>query len=139
MNKNTTEPTHFTADPDVLHSTLEDWMLMVFGALPRGEIGCVCVGEGGTINRPATARNIAALPVGRDALYVCVSTVAHTPFGAEPFRRSSDRLMRARLVVFDDIGTKCQPPALPPSYILQTSVKDGNRPNYQYEIGRAHV
>lgn len=89
------------------------------------------VGEGGKKRVSATERNIAKLPVGRDVLYFCVSTVQNPSDATQPLRRRAEDVREAFVLVLDDIGTKCAVPPVAPSYILQTSIKDGV-PNYQY-------
>lgn len=89
------------------------------------------VGEGGKKRIPASDRTVAKLPVGKDVLYFCVSTVQNPADASAPLRRRAEDVREAFVLVLDDIGTKSAVPAVAPSYILQTSIKDG-QPNYQY-------
>lgn len=89
------------------------------------------VGEGGKKRIPASERTVAKLPVGKDVLYFCVSTVQNPADASAPLRRRAEDVREAFVLVLDDIGTKSAVPAVAPSYILQTSIKDG-QPNYQY-------
>lgn len=89
------------------------------------------IGEGGKKRVPASAPIVAKLPIGKDVLYFCVSTVQNPADPLAPLRRRSEDVREAFALVLDDIGTKCAVPCVEPSYIVQTSVKDG-LPNYQY-------
>lgn len=89
------------------------------------------VGDGGKRRVPANDKTISKLPVGQDVLYYCVSTVQNPADPHAPLRRRAEDVREAFVLVLDDIGTKSAVPAVAPSYILQTSIKDG-LPNYQY-------
>jgi hypothetical protein len=89
------------------------------------------VGEGGKKRVSGTERNIAKLPIGQDVLYFCVSTVRVPEDAAAPLRRRAEDVREAFVLVLDDVGTKSAVPPVAPSYILQTSIKDGV-PNHQY-------
>lgn len=66
-------------------------------------------------------RNRRGLPVGTQATYYCVSTVAVNQ--EKPTRRLQD-VQEAWVLVLDDVGTKAKPLPMLPSYILETS--EGN-------------
>ena len=80
-------------------------------------------------NFTANARNVGRCKPGEETLYFCFSTAVKQEDGKA--RRRAVDLREAYVIVFDDIGTKAAVPPVEPSYILQTSIKNGVA-NYQY-------
>ncbi len=65
-------------------------------------------------------RNV--LPVGELATYYCVSTVEYQR--KHQVKKRLENVRSAMVLPLDDIGTKAEPPDVPPSYVIETS--EGN-------------
>jgi hypothetical protein len=114
------------------HISLQEFVNTLFnGHAPEQERVCLThkMGSGAEstwANYPATARRLAKYREGEGAWYVGVSTYLPPVDvgGRAEFPRDRDHAVNAWAMVCDDVGTKCAPPPLAPSWVIETS--EGN-------------